>query len=128
MTRSVKSSPAWCAALALGVTVLGASGATMLAGPAYAQSDAKATVDAAKTAGTVGEKADGYLGVVSGGDAATRGAVAEINAGRAAAYRDAAARTGVSPDAAGQAAFRMLLGRMPPGQFYKPAGGDWTRK
>ncbi len=95
---------------------------------AHAQGAAKATVDAAKAAGTVGEQADGTLGVVSGGDAATRAAVAEINAGRAAAYRDAAAKTGVTAEAAGEAAYRQLLARMPAGQFYKPAGGGWTRK
>ena len=94
----------------------------------HAQGAAKATVDAAKAAGTVGEQADGTLGIVAGGDASTRAAVAEINAGRAAAYREAAARTGVTPTAAGEAAYRQLLSRMAPGQYYKPAGGGWTRK
>ena len=96
--------------------------------PAHAQSAAKATVDAAKAAGTVGEQADGTLGIVSGGDASVRAAVAEINAGRQAAFRDAAAKTGVTPTAAGEAAYRQLVSRMPAGQFYKPAGGGWTRK
>ncbi len=95
---------------------------------AHAQGAAKATVDAAKASGVVGEQADGTLGVVSGGDASVRAAVAEINAGRMAAYRDAAAKTGVTAEAAGEAAYRQLLSRMPPGQYYRPAGGGWTRK
>lgn len=98
---------------------------------AVAQSaDAKAAVDAAKSAGIVGEQADGYLGFVSGGgDPAVRSAVAEINAGRAQVYSEAAAKTGATPAAAGAAAFvNAIQPRIRPGQFYKPAGGGWTKK
>ncbi|MBE7217627.1 MAG: DUF1318 domain-containing protein, partial [Caulobacteraceae bacterium] len=35
---------------------------------------------------------------------------------------------GVSVAAAGEAAYRQLLARMPSGQWYKPAGGGWTQK
>jgi uncharacterized protein YdbL (DUF1318 family) len=101
------------------------------AAPAFAQdlTAAKAAVDAAKTRGEVGEQGDGYLGFVRGpGDAALKAAVDAINAGRADAFRDAAAKTGVSPAAAGQAAAQQLLGRMPAGQYYKPLDGSWTRK
>ena len=55
-----------------------------------------ALIDQAKSQGVVGEQADGYLGIVSGGDAALRSAVAEINTGRAAAYKDIAAQAGLS--------------------------------
>lgn len=110
--------------LAAPLTAMVVFGATT----AHAQGGAKATVDAAKASGVVGEQGDGTLGLVSGGDASTRAAVAEINAGRMAAYRDAAAKTGVTPVAAGEAAYRQLLGRMPSGQYYKPTGGGWTRK
>ena len=52
---------------------------TMIAGAAHADvAAAKATVDAAKTAGVVGEQGDGYLGFVKAGDAETKAAVAEI--------------------------------------------------
>ncbi|WP_454718364.1 YdbL family protein [Caulobacter segnis] len=97
--------------------------------PAFAQSAAaKAAVDAAKSAGTVGEQADGYLGIVAGGDAGLRSAVAEINTGRAAAYKDIAAKTGVTPDAAGQATAKQLYSRLAPGQFWKPLDGGWVKK
>lgn len=106
-------------------------GAAILApGAALAQSaGAKATVDAAKAAGQIGEQADGYLGLVSGsapGD--LKAAMDEINAGRARAYADIASKTGVSPSAAGEATARQLFARMPPGQWYKPLDGSWTKK
>ncbi len=110
--------------LALGLAMTAAG-----AGLAMAQSAAaKATVDAAKTAGTVGEQADGYLGIVSGGDAALRAAVAEINTGRAAAYKDIAAKTGVTREAAGQATAKQLYARLAPGQYWKPLDGGWMKK
>jgi hypothetical protein len=110
--------------LALGLAMTAAG-----AGLAMAQSAAaKATVDAAKTAGTVGEQADGYLGIVSGGDAALRAAVAEINTGRAAAYKDIAAKTGVTAEAAGQATAKQLYARLAPGQYWKPLDGGWIKK
>ncbi|WP_369058135.1 YdbL family protein [Caulobacter sp. 73W] len=96
--------------------------------PALAQSNAKAQVDIAKSAGVVGEQADGYLGFVSMGNSALQAAVREINAGRAGVYRDIAAKTGVTPEAAGQAAARQLFDRLPAGAWYKPAGGAWAKK
>lgn len=97
--------------------------------PAYADiAQSKALVDAAKARGEVGEQADGFLGVVAGGDAALTRAVAEINAGRAAAYAEAGAKAGTTADVAGAAAARQLFARTPPGQYVKPAGGAWRRK
>jgi uncharacterized protein len=107
------------------------AGLALLAGaaPALAQSAAaKAAVDQAKAQGVVGEQADGFLGVVGGGDPAVRAAIAEINAGRAQAYREAAGRTGVTPEAAGQATARQLEARLPPGQFFRTASGQWERR
>jgi uncharacterized protein YdbL (DUF1318 family) len=98
---------------------------------AVAQSaDAKARVDAAKAAGIVGEQADGFLGFVTpAADPALRAAVAEINAGRAQLYREAAAKNGVSPEAAGAAAFNTVVqSKLKPGEYYRPVGGGWVRK
>lgn len=90
---------------------------------------AKRIVDAAKAQGVVGEQADGYLGFVRGSaDGTLRGAVAEINAGRAAVYRSAAASAGVTPEAAAQAAAQQILARVPPGQYYRTPSGSWARK
>jgi uncharacterized protein len=92
--------------------------------------DAKSAVDAAKTAGVVGEQADGFLGFVKpSGDTALKAAVQEINEGRAALYRQAAAKNGVSVEAAGASAYSTVVQlRLKPGEFYKPAGGAWVRK
>ena len=105
--------------------------ALALPAAAVAQSaQAKAAVDSAKAAGIVGEQADGFLGFVAGGgDPALHSAVAEINAGRAEVYRQAAAKSGATPAAAGASAFvNAIHPRIPGGQYYKPAGGGWTRK
>ena len=115
--------------------LIGISGAVLaaLALPVagYAQSaSAKATVDAAKAAGVVGEQADGFLGFVSAAaDPAIKGAVAEINAGRAQRYNQAAAKNGVTPAAAGAAAFESVVkAKLRPGDYYKPANGGWAKK
>jgi uncharacterized protein YdbL (DUF1318 family) len=101
------------------------------AGPARADiATAKAIIDAAKASGQVGEQGDGFLGLVQSGPARpdVQSAIDEINSGRAAVYRETAAKTGVTPDAAGQAVATQLINKMPPGQFYRPLGGGWTRK
>ena len=113
----------------LTVLAIGLSLAAAGAGAALAQSAAaKAAVDAGKSAGTVGEQADGFLGIVAGGDASLRASVAEINTGRAGAYKDIAAKTGVTPEAAGQATAKQLYSRLAPGQYWKPLDGGWMKK
>jgi uncharacterized protein len=114
--------------MSIGAAVLAALTAPVAA---VAQvSPAKATVDAAKAAGVIGEQADGFLGLVTGqADPAVKAAMAEINAGRAAAYRDIAAKNGVTPEAAGAATYAQVVQlRLKPGEFYKPAGGTWVKK
>ena len=98
--------------------------------PAAMAMDAKSAVDAAKASGVVGEQADGFLGFVkASNDAALKAAVEEINEGRAALYRQAAAKNGVSPEAAGASAFNtVVVAKLRPGDYYKPAGGGWVKK
>ncbi len=111
-----------------GVTAIAA---LSLVSAAFAQSsEAKALVDAAKDRGVVGEQADGYLGWVSASeDAALRAAVNEINAARAAHYRQLAAQRGVPIEAVqaatGQQVFREVVTT---GQYYRTADGTWRRK
>ena len=110
--------------------IFAAAALMLLATPAVADlASDKAAVDAAKAAGTVGEQADGYLGLVSGSaDATVTAAVTEINNGRRAVYTQTASKSGVSPEAAGQATGAQLIARVPGGQFFKPLGGAWTKK
>lgn len=102
----------------------------LAAGPLIAQTSAeKATVDAAKAQGVVGEQGDGFLALVTGSAGAdVKEAVAAINAGRAKAYHDIAAKTGVSDVAAGEATARQLVDRLPAGEYYRPLNGAWTKK
>jgi uncharacterized protein YdbL (DUF1318 family) len=92
--------------------------------------DAKTAVDQAKAAGVVGEQGDGFLGFVKpSADTALKAAVQEINDGRRALYQQAAAKNGVSVEAAGQSAFNTVVQtRLKPGEYYKPAGGGWVKK
>jgi len=109
--------------------IFAAAALLLLAAPAFADlASDKAAVDAAKAAGTVGEQADGYLGIVSGADGAVTAAVNEINAGRRQVYSQTAAKSGVTPDAAGQATGAQLIAKVPGGQYFKPLGGAWTKK
>ena len=113
--------------LSIGAAVIGALAVAPAAAVAM---DAKTAVDAAKTAGVVGEQADGFLGFVKPTpDTALKAAVDEINAGRAQLYREAAAKNGVTAAAAGASAFTTVVqARIKPGEFYKPAGGGWVKK
>jgi uncharacterized protein YdbL (DUF1318 family) len=110
-------------ALFLGLALIAAT-------PAFADLAAdKATVDAAKSAGTVGEQGDGFLGFVKGSaDGAVTAAVNDINAARGDLYAQTAAKSGVTRDAAGQATANVVIEKLPAGQYYKPLGGGWTKK
>jgi hypothetical protein len=129
LQNSLRTLRAGATALALSLTVA-VPMTVLMSQPALADlASDKATVDAAKAAGTVGEQADGYLGYVNGSaDAATTAAVSAINAGRANVYRQTAAKSGVTPEAAGQATGTQLLAKVPAGQFYKPLGASWKKK
>ena len=109
--------------------IFAAAALLLLTMPAFADlASDKAAVDAAKAAGTVGEQADGYLGIVSGADGTVTAAVNEINTGRRGVYSQTAAKSGVTPDAAGQATGAQLIAKVPGGQYFKPLGGAWTKK
>lgn len=114
---------------ALAILLLAAMGTPVR--PALAQSSSsKALVEAAKTAGTVGEQADGYLGFVAPqDDPGLTAAVAEINTARARLYAETARRHGVSPEVAGVAAAKALFEtKLRPGDYYRDATGVWRRK
>ena len=68
--------------------------AVALAAPVAAQTPA---VNAARAAGSVGERYDGYVGVAGAVSAAVRSQVATINIQRRSLYSRLAASKGVSP-------------------------------
>ena len=100
-------------------------GAAALAVPAVAQTPA---VDAARAAGAVGERYDGYLGIAAPVSAAVRSQVASINIRRRALYSSLAARKGASPQDVGVTAGCQLLARIGVGQSYLLADGVWRRR
>jgi uncharacterized protein YdbL (DUF1318 family) len=125
----IVSLKAAAAALMLAGAVAGAAALTVA--PAYADIAAsKALVDAAKASGKVGEMNTGYLGFVGAPDAgALKAAMDDINNGRRQVYAQAAAKNGVSPEAAGISAFNtVILPKLNPGDYYQDATGKWTRK
>ena len=102
-------------------------------GSAAAQTPAqKAMVDAAKSEGVVGEQADGYLGFrTSSPDTALREAVSDTNEGRRSVYQRSATSTGegVTAEIAGQRMFEtQLFARIPSGQWYRNAEGQWLQR
>ena len=121
MTFRTLFAVAIAAILALGVA----------AGGSFAQTDAqKALIDAAKAQGVVGEQADGYLGFrTQSSDSALQTAVSVTNAARRQAYQASAEQTGVTADVAGARMFEgFLLQRIPSGQWYRNAAGQWVQR
>lgn len=130
MVDTIRTRKIACALAGFTFLAAPAAGLTLVSTPVLAQSaGAKVAVDAAKAKGTVGEQGDGLLGFVSGtADAATTAAVEEINAGRRKVFASTAAKSGVTPDAAGEATAQVLFQKIPSGQYFKPLGGSWTKK
>jgi uncharacterized protein YdbL (DUF1318 family) len=108
------------ASLALAAILLLAAPAPSLAADA---------LDAAKAAGHLGERSDGYLGVVSPSAPASAKALAEsVNAKRRAHYAEIAKSNGTAVEAVAALAGAKLIERTPPGQFVMGADGAWKKR
>jgi uncharacterized protein YdbL (DUF1318 family) len=95
------------------------------AGPVAAQT---AAIDAARAAGQVGERYDGYMGVSAGASAVVRSQVSSINIQRRTLYSRLAASRGASPRDVGITAGCELLGRVGVGEAYLWGDGQWRRR
>ena len=99
--------------------VLGLGIGTAQAGP----------LEDAKAEGLVGERIDGYLGVVdSGAPGSVRSLVNQINAEREARYAQIAQKQGAPVAAVAQIAGTKLIERAPKGEYVMGAEGRWQRK
>ncbi|WP_420145933.1 YdbL family protein [Sphingobium sp.] len=108
-----------------GAAVALASGFVMTA-PARAQSGAVAS---AMAAGTVGEQADGYLGIAGSVGADVRSEVESINIKRRAAYTQLAGQRGVTvQDVAAATGCQTLSSRVKTGQVYRIGAAAWQTK
>jgi uncharacterized protein YdbL (DUF1318 family) len=93
--------------------------------PAVAQIPA---VDAARNAGAVGERYDGYLGIARPVPGAVQSQVSRINIQRRSLYSNLAASKGVSPSDVAVAAGCQLLARVRVGEIYMWTDGKWRRR
>ena len=95
--------------------------------PADAQTS---SIDAAKRAGVVGERIDGYLGFVENGavDASLRRQVQEINAKRRAVYDELADDTETTTEQVARITAEKQIARASSGEFYMNADGRWVQK
>ena len=99
-----------------------------LAIPAAVPAQDSAAIVQARRAGLIGERYDGYLGVVSANiPAELRRQVSAINIRRRSLYSNLAARRGVSPEEVGITAACSLLRRISVGEYYLPGQGGWRR-
>ncbi|PIW31183.1 MAG: DUF1318 domain-containing protein [Rhodospirillales bacterium CG15_BIG_FIL_POST_REV_8_21_14_020_66_15] len=85
-------------------------------------------LDGAKRQGLIGERPDGYLGVVAAGRADVRTLVNDINARRRAQYQSIAQKNGTSLAAVEQVVGQKLISRAAPGEYVMTPGGQWVRK
>jgi len=101
--------------------------AALLAGvpAAHAQTPA---VNAARAAGQIGERYDGYIGVSAPVSATVRSQVGSINIRRRALYSNLATSRGATVEEVGITAGCQLLARVGVGQFYMLADGVWRRR
>ncbi len=86
-------------------------------------------VDSAKASGLVGERPDGYLGiVVADPSAEVKAMVDDVNGKRRAAYAEIARKNGTKVEAVAALAGAKLVDRTPPGQWVTDASGRWLKK
>jgi uncharacterized protein YdbL (DUF1318 family) len=103
---------------------LAAALALLAAAPAQAVS-----LDDAKSAGQVGERPDGYLGLVNqDAPEAVKQLVKSVNAKRRASYEGIAAKRGTSVEAVAALAGKKLIERAPPGEYIMDPDGNWKQK
>ena len=93
--------------------------------PAAAQTP---LVDAARAAGQVGERFDGYMGFTVQSSAQLRSQVSAINIRRRALYSNLATSRGAAPHEVGITAGCQLLARVQVGHAYMLADAQWRRR
>ena len=97
-----------------------------IAAPASAQRDP--AYAAARAAGQIGEKTDGYLGVVGAADANVRKTVEDINIKRRALYAERAQASGATLEEYAITAACLAIARTQPGEKYQAPDGSWQTR
>jgi uncharacterized protein YdbL (DUF1318 family) len=98
--------------------------ALSLSMPAFAIS-----LEEAKSGGLVGERSNGYLGIVTSNPSAElKALVNEINTKRRALYQQKASKAGVGVDVMELRTGQRLQEMAPAGEYIQDANGQWRRK
>lgn len=85
------------------------------------------TLDQARSSGAVGEKLDGYVGVVKASPDASALA-ADVNAKRKAEYEKISRQNGQPASVVGKVASEQIINGLPSGSYYQSPNGSWTKK
>ena len=97
-----------------------------LATPALAQRDA--AYSTARSAGAIGEKMDGYLGIVGAETPELRRIVNDINIKRRAVYSEKAQAANATLEEYALTAGCQLILKTVPGEKYQAPGGAWETR
>lgn len=108
------------------VLAAGALALTGLSGAAWAQRDP--AYDQARSAGQVGEKMDGYLGIVGAETPALRRIVNDINIKRRALYAQKAKAANATLEEYALTAGCLAIARTVPGEKYQAPDGSWATR
>ncbi|MDP2122773.1 MAG: YdbL family protein [Parvibaculum sp.] len=102
----------------------------LLAGLAFSPSAFAIDLDSAKAQGLVGERQNGYIGIVTSSPTPDlRNLVNDINLRRRASYQEIAARTpGASLNAVEKLAAEKLIGKTVSGHYVENAAGVFVKK
>lgn len=103
------------------------SAIALIAAPAMVSAQAL-DYKSAKAAGIIGEKPDGYLGVVDGSNADAQRLVDSINIKRKAKYTELAAQKGVTVQEIAFSTGCNLIVQEQPGQKYLAPSGQWKTR
>ena len=108
------------------MAVGGALALAMLAAPASAQRDP--AYAAARANGEVGEKMDGYLGIVATATPALRRMVDDINIRRRAVYAERAQANNATLEEYAFTSGCLAISATTPGEYYQAPDGSWQRR
>ena len=112
--------------MATAAIIGGLIGAVALTAPASAQRDP--AYAAARSSGQVGEKMDGYLGIVGNGSPQLRRLVNDINIKRRAVYAERAKANNATLEEYAFTAGCQAIARTEPGEKYQGPSGEWLTR
>ena len=111
------------------ITLVASAAAMALGGfadTAWAQRDP--AYEAARAAGQIGEKMDGYLGIVSASTPALRAMVDDLNIKRKAVYAQKAQAQHATVEEYAFTSGCLLISQTKPGEKYQAPNGSWATR